>query len=1089
MNKSKGPSQSGKGNRITRIRKIPEGENADTSSDAQPAVIAGDEVHGDKVLGDKYVIGHVERLELTVPSPRPLAPLRTRIPEPRAAHLVGRTDELDWLCERLKAGDAAAIAGVRGIGGIGKTELAIAATRALEAHFEGRVIWLDCGPNDVYAIQERMAAALGAALESDDLQVRADVLALAFRGQPPTLVVLDDVRRHLADFALIAPPRPPCALLVTSRRSDLPLPDEVIWRIDVLSPDQSQELLSSLIPETWLAAEPWVAEDIAKLLEHIPLALTLAARRARRIAARRDASAQHPLTTLLDELRARRVQVLDQGADPQRPDLSVIITFDASYQDLDIEDQARLCKLGVFARSEFELSALQAVWGDDEKAARTALERLVNAGLVEEIGQDTWWMHDLLREYARDRLEAMPAEAEATRLAHAACWQSYLASVQLLGVEDWRSLEAHRPEVEQAAGWLLADWGRAPDLAAGLAIAISETFQPYTFPQWARWLAGGLAAAKSGDQRNTTRRLQRSLGEYYMIQGNVDQAEQLLRVSLVAANELLQDSATDDEVKAARDSVAVTQSSLAMFLITRGQYEEAEWLCRQSAQTFEALGDWSGAAMTQWRLAAILTAQGEYAEAERLYRESLTILEALEENQSTAMAQSGLADLLRTQGRYEEAEGLYHQSLQTLESRGDRRHMAMIQSSLADLLCVRGQYEEAEELYLQSVQALEALGDRRQVTVTQSSFATLLRIRGQYEKAEQLCRQNLQILETLGDRRGVAVTQCRLAGLLQIRGRYEEAEQIYRESLGIYRVLEDRLGEAVAQSSLADLLHTRGQDDEAEQLYRWSLQAKETLGDQRGIAVTQSGLADLLSTHGQYDEAERLYRGSLKVFEALGDSREVAVSQSRLAGLLVTRGDHQEAEWLYRQSLQTLEALGDQQQMAITQSGLADLLIGIRGEYDEATRLCQSGLAICRAIRDPQGVATFFMRLGVLAMAQGQNNEAFPLLQEARRGFEAIGLISRLAVIDQLLAKAQGNNVLTLDGLIVMVRAARRGDRQAGQQAWDICLDLAQSTDATQSALGRALQRLLAGDDPEPALAPLPEDLRKRFLEGLNDRA
>jgi CO dehydrogenase nickel-insertion accessory protein CooC1 len=79
----------------------------------------------------------------------------------------------------------AALAGVRGLGGIGKTALASAAARELEAYFEGRVVWLDAGPNDAYAVQGRMAAALGVALESDDLQVRADVLALAWRRQPP----------------------------------------------------------------------------------------------------------------------------------------------------------------------------------------------------------------------------------------------------------------------------------------------------------------------------------------------------------------------------------------------------------------------------------------------------------------------------------------------------------------------------------------------------------------------------------------------------------------------------------------------------------------------------------------------------------------------------------------------------------------------------------------------------------------------------------------------------------------------------------------------------------------------------------------
>jgi len=262
--------------------------------------------------------------------------------------------------------------------------LAIAATRALEAHFEGRVMWLDCGPNTAHAIQARLAAALGVALEqSQDLQVRADALDRALRQQPSMLVVLDDIRRrHLQDFTALKPPCPPCALLVTSRRTDLPLPDQAVRRLPTLTPERSRDLLSILLPAEWAATEPQAVADIAALLEHIPLAL--AARRARRIAQRRDHQ-KRPLDALLKELQARRIQILNQGQDPTRPDLSVVITFDASYEDLGGQDQARLCRLGVFARSKFEFPAIQAVWQDDEKETRQALMRLENAGLVEEI--------------------------------------------------------------------------------------------------------------------------------------------------------------------------------------------------------------------------------------------------------------------------------------------------------------------------------------------------------------------------------------------------------------------------------------------------------------------------------------------------------------------------------------------------------------------------------------------------------------------------------------------------------------------------------------------------------------------------------
>jgi hypothetical protein len=229
--------------------------------------------------------------------------------------------------------------------------------------------------------------------------------------------VLDDLRkRHLADLRFLPLPRPPCAVLMTSRWTRLPLPAEAIKLLEVLDDAPAKALLASLLPGEWLVAEPGALAGILALLDNIPLALTLAANRAREIAQRQDEpSRTKPLAALLAELRVRRLQVLDQGEDPDRPDLSVVITFNASYDDLAEADQTRLRRLGVFAHNEFSLAALQAVWADEERTARQGLRTLINAGLLEEIGPDTWWIHNLLHEYTM----TFSREEEEAKLLHA----------------------------------------------------------------------------------------------------------------------------------------------------------------------------------------------------------------------------------------------------------------------------------------------------------------------------------------------------------------------------------------------------------------------------------------------------------------------------------------------------------------------------------------------------------------------------------------------------------------------------------------------------------------------------------------------
>ena len=99
---------------------------------------------------------------------------------------------------------------------------------------------------------------------------------------------------------------------------------------------------------------------------------------------------------------------------------SLQLVFDLSYAELDEADQLHFAQLGVFARNEFELDAVQLIWGTgtlDE--ARCIVEQLVDAGLVEDLDANEWWLHDLLREYARSKLIPRHISWNEARMKHA----------------------------------------------------------------------------------------------------------------------------------------------------------------------------------------------------------------------------------------------------------------------------------------------------------------------------------------------------------------------------------------------------------------------------------------------------------------------------------------------------------------------------------------------------------------------------------------------------------------------------------------------------------------------------------------------
>lgn len=207
------------------------------------------------------------------------------------------------------------------------------------------------------------------------------------------------------------------------------------------------------------------------------------------------------------------------------------------------------------------------------------------------------------------------------------------------------------------------------------------------------------------------------------------------------------------------------------------------------------------------------------------------------------------------------------------------------------------------------------------------------------------------------------------------------------------------------------------------------------------------------------------------------------------------RGDIKKAEDYLRASLSTAEKIfadatanndsegidDCRRGVAVTQSSLADLLT-TRGQYDEAERLLRSGLLIVEAIHDLQGVGVYKMRLGELAILQNKQEEAIPLLETAIRQFQAISLPNWAAMAVQLLNQATGN-ILTLDKLVGIVKAARQGETEAGKQAWQICLDLKKSEDENLAGIGSGLLQILAGIPPEEALANLPDELQEQIMK------
>ncbi|MGW1072843.1 BTAD domain-containing putative transcriptional regulator [Streptomyces sp. NPDC002537] len=324
---------------------------------------------------------------------------------PAPGDFTGRHDQISALVRALTGGTAHAVVVITGMGGVGKTALALRAAHTVAGVYPDGQLYANlrgpdgtpCGPAGVLT---GFLTALGVPHERIPVSL-ADRAAL-FRtmlSQRAVLVVLDNAT-SVAQVEPLLPGAARSAVLITARALAA-MPATLTVPLEGLGPDDAAELIGKVGGARRLKEEPGAVAELATACGHLPLALRAAGAR---LAARPAWTVATLVTRVSDQ--ARLLGELRVG------ELTIEAVFELSTSQLPPRQARAFMALSIPHCAEFDVKGAAAVLGLPEQDAEDVLEALVDAVLLETRAHGRYHFHDLVGAYARAKAQSELTERD-----------------------------------------------------------------------------------------------------------------------------------------------------------------------------------------------------------------------------------------------------------------------------------------------------------------------------------------------------------------------------------------------------------------------------------------------------------------------------------------------------------------------------------------------------------------------------------------------------------------------------------------------------------------------------------------------------
>lgn len=578
------------------------------------------------------------------------------------------------------------IALIEGLGGIGKTALALHWAHKLRGRFPDGALFTDlrgyhptgvsANPSDVLA---GFLLALGVAPDAipPDVSARSALFRSVMDGKR-MLLMLDDA----SDAEQVEPLLPGsagCLVLVTSRARLSGLVVRHGARRLCLSglPDaEALALIGGIVGEARVTAEPRAAAELVARCANLPLALRIVADRAAGRPGR-------PLADLVAELRSEsdRLDALSMTGDEAT---AVRGVFSWSYKALPAESARAFRLLSLYPGLEPSVPATAAIVGTTTGTIRRLLDSLAGVHLVEESGRDGYRLHELVRLYAAERVRDEDSDADTdTAIRRLITWYMYTAEA------------ADRVLFPQRRRHPLPEADVTPlefaDHAAAMAWCEGER------PTTVRLTHD---AAQRG-MHDLAWRLPTTLWGFLSLRNHWADLINTHQVAL-ASTRALND----------RLGQAIVLNNLGVAKANVGRPDHAHTLLCQALALRKEVGDTWGLAAVSNNLGSLHRSRGEFNTAVAHHDRAIMLFRQSGDKCGEGQALNNLGSACLSLGRLSDAISYYQRALGVLSEVGDLLGQAETLDSLGSAYQVLADYDAAVDCHLRAVLMFRELGDR-----------------------------------------------------------------------------------------------------------------------------------------------------------------------------------------------------------------------------------------------------------------------------------------------------------------------------------------------------------------------------------------